>query len=307
MEEITMIVVPVYERTLAPDATLFMTLEQLRRYAGGKGVAINEKIVLLVVKENGNLNNLTEDSFYPIGLAGIVKEIYQQGYTTIRAQYRVNVENVTVNPDHTIQLTMSRRPDTEDLDAAVEAGKLRSLKEEMKKYSSGFEWHDSAQYFADQIDSLGTAACMLSRAVQSSNEERYAILAEDSKAKRAELIEKMLYEFMEVGRIANEAATSQQQEVQQRYKEAAIKRQMEHLQKELDEMHPENVTDMQKFAQRIADSGMNETARKEAEKVLNRLKQEGKEGVESAMLYEDRKSTRLNSSHPTTSRMPSSA
>ena len=54
----------------------------------------------------------------------------------------------------------------------------------------------------------------------------------------------------------------------------------------MDEMHPENVTDVQKFAQKIADSGMNETARKEAEKVLNRLKQEGKESVESGILYD---------------------
>ena len=281
-----MIVVPVYEKTLAPDATLFLTVEQLRRHAGGKGVAINEKIVMLVAKENCSLDELTDESFYPIGLAGTVKEIYQQGYATIRAQYRVNVESVTVNPDRTFQLTMSRRPETEDLDPAAEAGKLRSLKAKMKEYASGYEWSDNVQYFADQFDSLATAACMLSQAVTYSNEERYALLAEDSKAKRAEMIEKMLYEYMEVGRIANEAATSQQEEVQKRYKEAGIKRQMEHLQKELDEMHPENVTDVQKFAQRIADSGMNETARREAEKVLNRLKQEGKEGVESAMLYD---------------------
>ena len=51
-------------------------------------------------------------------------------------------------------------------------------------------------------------------------------------------------------------------------------------------MHPENVTDLQKFAQKIADSGMNETARKEAEKVLNRLKQEGKQSAESGMLFD---------------------
>lgn len=280
-----MIVVPVYEKTLAPDSTLFLLTEQLRRYSGNKGVAFNERIVFLVAKENSSLSDLNEDSFYPIGVSGIVKDI-QQGYLTIRTQYRVNIENVAVHPDHTIQLTMSRRPEKNDLDAYVEAEKLRALKEEMKKFSSGTNWEGASWNYADQMDSLGTMACMLSRAMQNGNEERYAILAEDSKAKRAELIEKMLYEFMEVGRIANEAATSQQQEVQQRYKEAAIKRQMEHLQKELDEMHPENVTDVQKFAQRIADSGMNETARREAEKVLNRLRQEGKEGVESAMLYD---------------------
>ena len=280
-----MIVVPVYEKTLAPDSTMFLLTEHLRRYSGDKGVAFNEKIVFLVAKENSSLSDLNEDSFYPIGVSGIVKDI-QQGYLTIRTQYRVNIENVIVNPDHTIQLTMSRRPETDDLDEYVEAGKLKALKDEMRKFSSGAGWEGAGGSFVDQIDSLGTMACMLSRAMQNSNEERYEVLKEDSKAKRAELIEKMLYEFMEVGRIANEAATSQQQEVQKRYKEAAIKRQMEHLQKELDEMHPENVTDVQKFAQRIADSGMNETARREAEKVLNRLRQEGKEGVESAMLYD---------------------
>ena len=281
-----MIVVPVYDMILTPDATLYLSQEQLRRNAGGKGVAVNEKVVLLVARENGSFADLNEDSFYPIGIAGMVNELNQQGYVTVRTQYRVNVENISINPDHTIRLTMSRRPEIEDLDAALEAEKMKSLKEEMKHFASGLNFGDSAQYIVDQIDTLGMAACTMSHVLESSNEERYAILAEDSKAKRAELIEKMLYSYMEVGRIANEAATSQQQEVQQRYKEAAIKRQMEHLQKELDNMHPENITDVQKFAQRIADSGMNETARREAEKVLNRLKQEGKEGVESAMLYD---------------------
>ena len=280
-----MIVVPVYEKTLAPDSTLFLLTEQLKRYSGNKGVAFNERIVFLVAKENTSLSDLREDSFYPIGVSGVVKDI-QRGYLTIRTQYRVNIENVTVNPDYTIHLTMSRRPDTEDLDKAIEAGKLRALKEELKKFSSGASWGGNESYFIDQIDSLGSMACMMSQAMQYSNEERYAILAEDSKAKRLDMIEKMLYEYLEVGRIANEAASSQQEEVQKRYKEAAIKRQMEHLQKELDDMHPENVTDVQKFEQRIKDSGMNETARREAEKVLNRLRQEGKDGVESARLYD---------------------
>ena len=280
-----MIVVPVYEKILAPNATLFLGMEQLRRCSGGKGVAINEKVVLLLAKENGNLADLNSDSFYPIGLSGIVKDI-QPGYATIRAGYRVNVENVNVNPDYTIELTMSRRPETEDLDAALEAGKLRSIKEEMKKFSEGIDWNGSSEYFIDRVDTLGSAICMMSMMLKCTNDECYKILSEDSKAARAEIIEKTLYEFMEVGRIANEAATSQQEEIQKRYKESAIKRQMEHLQKELDEMHPENVTDVQKFAQRIADSGMNETARREAEKVLNRLRQEGNEGVESAMLYD---------------------
>ena len=281
-----MIVVPTYNMILSADATLFYPQEQLRRSAGGNGITVNEKVILIVAKENKSLSDLQPDDFYPIGVAGSVSELNQQGYAVLKTQYRVNLEDVRIYPDHTIKLMTNRRKDIDDLDSATEQEKLAALIKEMRSYAAGLQWAETAEYFINQVDSIGMAACIMSPIIQISNEERYAILAEDSKARRTELIEKTLYEFMEVDRITKEANSSQQQEYQQRYKEAAIKRQMEHLQKELDDMHPENVTDVQKFAQRIADSGMNETARKEAEKVLNRLKQEGKESVEAGMLYD---------------------
>ena len=281
-----MIVVPTYNMILSADATLFYPQEQLRRSAGGNGITVNEKVILIVAKENKSLSDLQPDDFYPIGVAGSISELNQQGYAVLKTQYRVNLEDVRIYPDHTIKLMTNRRKDIDDLDSASEQEKLDALIKEMRSYAAGLQWAETAEYFINQVDSIGMAACIMSPIIQISNEERYAILAEDSKAKRTELIEKTLYEFMEVDRITKEANSSQQQEYQQRYKEAAIKRQMEHLQKELDDMHPENVTDVQKFAQRIADSGMNETARKEAEKVLNRLKQEGKESVEAGMLYD---------------------
>ena len=281
-----MIVVPTYDMVLLPDATLFYPLDQLRRNAGSAGIAVGERVILIVAKEHKSYSELTESDFYPIGVSGMLMELNQQGYGVIRTQYRVNIEDVRVYPDHSIKLMTSRRPDISDLEPAEEQEKLKALLKEMRSYAAGFEWAETAEYFIKQVDTIGMAACIMSPILQIPNAERYAILAEDSRKARAELIEKTLYEFLEVARITNEANSSQQQEYQQRYKEAAIKRQMEHLQKELDDMHPENVTDVQKFEQRIAESGMNETARKEAEKVLNRLRQEGKESVESGMLYD---------------------
>ena len=61
---------------------------------------------------------------------------------------------------------------------------------------------------------------------------------------------------------------------------------MEYLQRELDEMHPENVSDVRKFEVKIEEAGMNETAKAEALKVLNRLKQESNGGMEAGMLYD---------------------
>ena len=70
------------------------------------------------------------------------------------------------------------------------------------------------------------------------------------------------------------------------YRESAIKKQIEYLQRQLDDMHPENITDVRRFEKKIRESGMNEEAKKEAEKVLNRMKQEGKDGHEYGMLYD---------------------
>ena len=281
-----MIVVPVYNMILTPDATLLFQLSQLQRSTGGQEAAIGEKIVLIVAKDSEEQSEMNADSFYPIGLAGVITEINPQGYAVVRTQYRVDLESVEVAPDHTIRLIFSRREGIKDLDGAVAAEKLKNLLQEMRDFASGFQWAESANYYIDQIDSIGAAACVMSPWLKLSNEERYAILAEDSEARRAEQIEAILYDYLEVGRITNEAVSSQQKEHQQMIREAAIKRQMEHLQRELDEMHPENVSDARRFAQKIADSGMNDTARKEAEKVLNRFKKEGKESVESGILYD---------------------
>ena len=281
-----MIVVPTYNMILSPDASLYLPLDMLRRSAGQRGISPGEKLILIAAKENVAITELQEDSFYPIGVSGTVRELNRHGFAVVDTQYRVDLQSVYIDPDHTVQLSIARRNDTEDLDPEVEAEKLRSLLQEMRKFSAGFDWAPAAEGILENIRSIGAAACVMSPWLNLSNEERYAILAEDSRARRAELVEKALYAFLEVGRITNEAVSSQQKENQQRIKEAAIKRQMEHLQRELDEMHPENITDVQKFQRKIAESGMNETARREAEKVLNRLKQEGRESVESGMLYD---------------------
>ena len=70
------------------------------------------------------------------------------------------------------------------------------------------------------------------------------------------------------------------------YRESALKKQIEFLQRQLDEMHPENISDVRRFEKKIQESGMNPEARKEAEKVLNRMKQEGKDGHEYGLLYD---------------------
>ena len=133
---------------------------------------------------------------------------------------------------------------------------------------------------------MSDLASSLSDYLNLTAEEKYAILACDSVQNRYRLIEKAVQEFMEVAKVAAEAQDAQKNNQEQLYREAALKKQIDYLQKELDDMHPENISDVRKFEKKIEVSGMNEEARKEAEKVLNRMRQEGKESHEYGLLYD---------------------
>ena len=279
-----MIVIPVYNKLIVPDADIYFRRDQFR-YLAGRAV-LEEKVVLLVSRREEKREDMGEDSFYPIGLSGVVKEISNEGYIVVRTGGRVNIETVSVARDHSISLQMSRRPDVEDLDLSVEEAKLRHMKQALRDFAQGFEWGQASMGFIDRMESIGAIGAVLSMWMKTSNEERYAVLAADSTAQRTELLEKIIYEFLEVTRVTNDAASAQQKEYQEIYRESAIKKQIEYLQKELDEMHPEQVSDIRKLEIKVEESGMNETARKEADKVLSRLKQEGKNSPEAGLLYD---------------------
>ena len=83
--------------------------------------------------------------------------------------------------------------------------------------------------------------------LQISNEEKFAILAEDSVARRAEKMEKAFYESLELFKVNREAQSAQKENNEQLYRDQAIRKQIDFLQDELDKLHPENVTDVQKF------------------------------------------------------------
>ena len=280
-----MIVIPVYNKLVVPDADLYFRRDQFRYLAGR--AAVDEKVVILICREEQKREEMTEESFYPIGVAGVVKEISNEGYLVVRSNGRVNIDTVSVNKDHSISLMISRRADVNDLDPAEAASRLQRMKKALIDFAQGFEWGKASAGYIERMESIGAIGAMLSIWMNSSNSERYAVVAADSVSKRTDLLEKMIYEFMEVTKVTNEASTAQQKEYQDIYRESAIKKQIEYLQKELDEMHPEQITDIRKFERKIEESGMNETARKEADKVLGRLKQEGKNSPEAGLLYDD--------------------
>ena len=280
-----MTVVPVYNAVVVPDSNIFFAIDAYKKMTG-RAPFEGEKVILMMLRANDSREDLEKDSFYPIGVSGVITEVNAGGYLVIRTHGRVHFDEITVYSDHTIELSVSRKPDEEDLDPAYEAERLEKLKKLVIEYTSQFQWGSLTRAYADQWSNIGEIASIMSPWLNIENEERYALLAEDSRKKRSEAMEKILYENLEMFHVNNEARNAQEEGYQKVYREQAIKKQIEYLQKELDEMHPENITDVRRFQVKIEESGMNETARKEADKVLNRYKQEGQNSPESGMLYD---------------------
>ena len=280
-----MTVVPVYNAVVVPDSNIFFAIDAYKKMTG-RAPFEGEKVILMMLRADDSREDLEKDSFYPIGVSGVITEVNAGGYLVIRTHGRVHFDEITVYSDHTIELSVSRKADIEDLDPAYEEERLDKLKKVVIEYTSQFQWGALTRAYADQWSNIGEIASIMSPWLNITNEERYALLAEDSRKARSDSMEKILYENLELFHVNNEARNAQEEGYQKVYREQAIKKQIEYLQKELDEMHPENITDVRRFEVKIEESGMNETARKEADKVLNRYKQEGQNSPESGMLYD---------------------
>ena len=280
-----MAVVPFYNTILAPDTSMVVRSDYYQTVTGKRPVP-GEKVILIVCKEEQAREDLTEDSFYPVGVSGAITEVNDGGIAVVRTGSRVNLNEVTIYRDHSIDLSISRRRDIEDMDYETADEKLKEVKKALARLSEQYENTNTLRGFIARCHSMAEVACMLSPWMLNSNRERYEVLEEDSQQKRADMLEKMIYENIEFLRVNQEARNAQQEDYQKLYRESAIKKQIEYLQKELDELHPEQVSELRKFEIKVEESGMNETARKEADKVLNRLKQEGQNSAEAGMLYD---------------------
>ena len=245
-----MIYIPCFNVLTLPDVSCYFRLDYLNGMSD-QPVKAGDKVLFLMLKEQREGGEIEAEDIYPIAVRGVVESIENQ-WALVHTTNRVNLDSIQVE-GKSFRLEMRMRPDLNDLDPDEKEERLQKMR---------------------------------SALLQISNEEKYAILEEDSVAKRTELMEKAFYESLELYKVSSEAQNAQQQSNEKLYREQALRRQIDFLQKELDDLHPENVTDVRKFEQKIQESGMNETARAEAEKVLNRMKQEGQESHEYGMLYD---------------------
>ncbi len=280
-----MFIIPIYDMIILPGVTYYFKSDVFRELKIPEFKA-GDSVLFMMLKEDKNIGEMYPDDFFKIGVSGTVEGIDGEGNVSIRTKNRENLERISVGKDLSLQALTTERTQVDDVGPEEQKERFEKMRASILRFIQGFQWGIWARSYILHWKSMEEAVSAISSYLNLSNEERYAILAADSMSGRIELMEHAVYEFIEIARVGEEAESAQQERHEEVYREEAIKKQIEFLQKQLDEMHPENVSDVRKFEQKIHNSGMNETARKEAEKVLNRMKQEGKDSHEYGMLYD---------------------
>ncbi len=278
-----MITLPISDLLLLPGVTFFFKKDV---FPSGEITAESVGEDILFVMEKEEKEQMTPDDFYPIGVIGAIDSVDEEGNVRVKVRERVQISDIELEKDGVITADASILPDVDDFPKEEAKALFEKMKQDILRFIKGFPWGVWARGVILHWKNVEEIGCALSSYFNITWEEKYGIIETDSKRERCKKIEEAVYEFMEVFQVGEEAEEAQKEIHEQVYRESAIKKQIELLQQQLDEMHPENISDVRKFETKIAQSGMNEEARKEAEKVLNRMKQEGKDSHEYGMLYD---------------------
>lgn len=279
-----MMIRPVHNILLLPEVAYYFKKEFFSDW-GGQNIQSGEEVLFLLLKEEKQDSELSPQDFYPIGISARVEGLDESENIQIRTLERVDISDLEVH-DGQITATAAIRGSVNDMSPEEEKELFNQLRTALLKFVQNYQWGVWARSYILQRKNLNDLACSLTDYLNLSSEEKYQILEADSRKEQTALISKAIYEFIQVSKVSQEASAAQKDTQEQLYREAAIKKQIDYLQRELDDMHPENVSDVRRFEKKIAKSGMNKEARQEAEKVLNRMRQEGKESHEYGMLYD---------------------
>lgn len=276
-----MIIRPIYDLLLLPDVSFFFDKESFLK---GENPKKGDEVLFLLEKEDVDPEEYTSDDFYPIGLIGTFEKIVDDNVHII-IRKRVDVSDIKVNGEQ-FSAEYCESQEIDDFSEEDEKELFKEVQIRLVSFMKKYQWDMRLVRFLMHLDTLSNLVCALSPYVSSGWEEKYGIIASPSRKERFNKIKDIIYEYIAMYEVSDLAEHSQNEEQQNAYKEMALKKKIEFLQKQLDDMHPENVSDERMFEKKINESGMNEEAKREAERMLRRLKLEGSESHEYGMLYD---------------------
>ncbi|SEQ10064.1 ATP-dependent Lon protease [Lachnospiraceae bacterium RM5] len=278
--------VPVFNTLFLPDITFYFKVDIFEKInIDINEISVGDKVLMAFV-EDGDSRNIEVENVLEVGMLAVIKNIDPDGTVELIGESRVKLKNISVENSY-VDADYECIDEIADISDEEAKENFIKLKKTLSGFAGGMEFNSIlSRTFIVHLKSYEELICAFSGFFDMNGKECYEILKTDSRRERYELIEKYVYEFIEMYKVHIEAENAQQEDHEQLYRESAIKKQIEILESELEQMHPENATDTRRFTEAIFKSEMNEEAKAEAVKVLKRMKNEGKDSHEYGMLYD---------------------
>ena len=242
-----MLTIPIYDTILLPDVTFYFKKEVIDGWNIEELYDGQELIFAMLKEDKDVVDGVSLDEVYPIGVSAKIESIDSDGNVKVRTKDRVNFISFGQDPDGNIDAEVVVRPEMNDMSVDERKTKFEKLKKEFLGFVQKYQWGIWARGFILQWKNINELACSMSGYFALTWEEKVDYVMTDSAKVRFEKIEHASYEFMEMARVNNEASDAQKKQNESLYREDAIKKQINILQKELDDMHPENISDVRKF------------------------------------------------------------
>ena len=274
----------VRDRTVMPDTTVYMQAGDLF-YTGGSLPEPGEQVLLVPMPEGTWDREKAEDRLYPIGVIAAVTECMFQDYIAFVTSSRMIWSDLEEGANGRLYADESMIEDKEIVEPFRAGMQFARLLDSYSGFLDNVQGGDVfKKHVLPKLRSVTDLFCMLTIWFRFEAEDRLYLLGEDSEQKRAERMEKLLREALASMELSHGGAVERVMENERNYRETAIRKQIAFLEKQLDEMHPEGMSDIRMFEKRLEESGMNEAAMKESRRVLSRLKQENDHSPEFGLL-----------------------
>ncbi len=277
--------IPVKNRAVLPDTTIYIHQTEVF-LKDGESLEAGNQVLLVPLKDDGTEpgDDSIQEKLFPMGVLAVISDSVFQDYLAFSTDIRMIWSDFT-QKDGTFEADVTPIEDKEPLNPFEAGMRFARLYD---KYAAFLEEVPGGavikNHVLPKLHSITDLFALLSIWLSWSLEDREKLLSEDSEEARIARMESMMQESLASLQLSHDGAVERETENMNNYRESAIRKQIAFLEKQLEEMHPEAISDTRLFEKRLETLPLNETAKKEAGRVLARLKQENEHSPEYGML-----------------------
>ncbi len=266
-------VLPLRGVVVYPQTILPLTVGQPRSVKLVDDVVGSDRLVTLVTSKDPELETPGPDDVYNIGTVATIHRLFRAPDGTIRMVVqgitRVRIDEFTTTEPY-LRARITPLPETVESSLEVEA-LTRNVSTQLQRLSElvpGFPTEMAAPLFNadDPLQLVYTIATYIRIELADAQH----ILELDSTEAKLRRIMAIMTKELEVLELGRKIQTEAQTEMEKMQREFFLREQLKAIQKELGE-GDEQAVEVEEFREKIANAGMPEEARKEAERELDRL------------------------------------